>query len=278
MLNSSSKYWTSRNSFNNSMLLIKKFLFKHGLAKPLLSIRYGDEVYIAEMIREYKKKMSISAHSSINILDVGCGAGVDIAFFGIDHYYGVDIDGFPREVAIEKGYHDARNYGVNLQIPYKDNSFHVALIIDVNAHINEKQFLNILTEISRVLKKDGLVIIVAELNNSGISYNYFRTNSPKLYYEFIEAMDHINNQYEIEFDQSLNSGSIVILHKKILIGQLLPLIHYFFYFKINTTSKLFKFLSIFIDVLLSFADQLINKFVFGKKNKSFLVAYVCKLS
>ena len=97
------------------------------------------------------------------VLEIGCGTG-----YGANHLSGsassivaIDI----REGGIS---YCQDKYGKDnlvfleadgLKLPFKDNSFDIALSFQVVEHIEPKSVLNYLTEIKRVLKKEGTFIL-----------------------------------------------------------------------------------------------------------------------
>ena len=140
-------------------------------------------------LQEYFKKLNINSVSRYFItrrlifldkylknkkgssLDIGCAFGIFTEFMkkkGFDSY-GIDMDknliGFAKEHGTAKyKYHAAEN------LPFKDNKFDVVLLFAVLEHVVDRG--NALREINRVLKKDGIAIIIVP---NTWSYFYFRS-------------------------------------------------------------------------------------------------------
>lgn len=59
-----------------------------------MSIRIGDEKFIKSSLKELQVN---------TILDIACGAGKDILVDYSQNCIGIDIDGYPAELALKKG-------------------------------------------------------------------------------------------------------------------------------------------------------------------------------
>lgn len=96
-------------------------------------------------------------------LDIGCGEGIflgELAKRGID-VKGVDID----KQALEKAKDNFRRLNVKVdvkkssadKIPFKNESFEQIICLDVLEHVKNPN--NVISEINRILRKNGKVII-----------------------------------------------------------------------------------------------------------------------
>jgi len=110
-------------------------------------MRLGTETFFTHQLSRISK-----TKGSIKILDVGCGWGQHIADPEHHHFYGVDIEGFPKAMTLEKGYKEAREYAENNAIYYNNVSFDVALLINVNAHLPDELLSSLLSEVAKKLK------------------------------------------------------------------------------------------------------------------------------
>ena len=92
------------------------------------------------------------------ILDIGCGDGFigkEIKNFGYS-VYGLEISEDNVKKAIKNGV-KAKKGDVSKKFPFKDNSFDYLFAGEIIEHLFDTQFF--ISEIKRVLKKDGIVII-----------------------------------------------------------------------------------------------------------------------
>jgi len=124
-------------------------------------LAYGRHIliqWVKEFIEENKKK-------NYKILDIGCGEGNDL--MNIDNeikkqncsaeLYGIEYYEKYRNVSLKKGIHAIN---INLErdhFPYKDNFFDIIIINQVTEHI--KEIFYVYSEISRILKNRGLLIV-----------------------------------------------------------------------------------------------------------------------
>jgi ubiquinone/menaquinone biosynthesis C-methylase UbiE len=132
--------------------------------------------YYSERTRKGKKHMMKymkflrkgSSSSPLKMLDVGCGEGYyvrDAIEEGINAY-GIDISTHALENALAE-VKDRITFGSITEIPFSDEEFDVMTAFDVIEHIHPKDTLNAITEIRRVLKPDGIVIITTPSSNFG---------------------------------------------------------------------------------------------------------------
>jgi len=119
-----------------------------------------------------------------SVLDIGCGVGVDALNVAtkVKEITALDVDKKSLKIAqksltykglknIEFKFHDA-----NTKLPFADQSFHKVICSDVLEHLNNRNFA--LKEIKRVLKKNGLLLLVTDNPNTNWKkqlkrYGYF---------------------------------------------------------------------------------------------------------
>lgn len=92
-------------------------------------------------------------------LDVGCGDGI-IAYFAKKNYrqiYGVDVSDIALKIAERRGVITRKINVNNEALPFENNYFDAITCLDVIEHVFEP--VDLINEISRVLKKGGIVII-----------------------------------------------------------------------------------------------------------------------
>ena len=140
------EYW--KNEFeHDSQLLLK------------LILRYN---------QYFKKYFELSDDFIINkkILDVGCGPNcsfewaVDAFGIGLDHL----IDKYNLEFKLSK-YEDFIRIASKVEyIPFKNNVFDIVSSINSLDHVDDVDVS--IKEITRVLKKDGLFLLIVDINNT----------------------------------------------------------------------------------------------------------------
>lgn len=125
--------------------------------------RYNEDYY-QERIKYYSKKHMIKyikyflKKNEIKWLDIGCGLGYfvkEAVEEGVD-CYGIDISEYAVKNAIIK---DRIKLGSITNIPFGDETFDVVSAFDVIEHIHPKDTEKAFSEIYRVLKKGGYLIM-----------------------------------------------------------------------------------------------------------------------
>jgi methionine biosynthesis protein MetW len=97
--------------------------------------------------------------SGLQILDVGCGPGVDISFLiESNEVHGVDIADEALKIASEQGIITHRlDLSQVKQLPFSEESFDIVIATDILEHLFLPEKL--LMEIRRLLKTSGLAIL-----------------------------------------------------------------------------------------------------------------------
>lgn len=92
------------------------------------------------------------------IIDIGCGTGHVAESLNGREWYGVDIS--PKSVEYAKNfYNDVKVGDATSRIPFKDDSFDVALSLSTMHHAYDN-IDDIVSETKRVLKPSGLFVII----------------------------------------------------------------------------------------------------------------------
>jgi len=267
-------YWESRKTSLTPIRKVANFLKQNKFFKKifyiLYSTRLADEAFIDSAIRHYKIK---------SVLDVPCGEGR--AVFGshpeIKWIAGVDIPGFPIEVARFRGYTELKTYhppNYEFQISQQVDAI---TIMQVNAHIDIETFGKIMSQSLQNLKKGGIVILINEYNNDGLSYKFFQSSERK-FQSFLKNTQHDYFEYETEFLEKLGDlfPKLQIIKRKPLSSDFVCLIDYYLYIFESTPYNFIYWLSMFLDIPLGILNYFENLFL-KRVNKSFLVGYVCKI-
>ena len=118
----------------------------------------------------------------------------------------VDIDKTGLKLAREKGLDTF--YASALELPIKDNQVDVVLCLDLIEHVKEDNRL--VKETSRVLRKDGKVILTTPMQN-GVSF-------PFLSKERVEAINkgwgHVRKGYSLESIKKLFENNSLLIERK----------------------------------------------------------------
>ena len=129
------------------------------MIKRYFDLNYGREI-IFHWIEDYTKKYEKNK-KNFKILDIGCGWGYDLTgLWEISkniELYGIEIDDEKIAACQQK---NIMIFKINCEtdrIPVNDNFFDIIIINQVLEHTKEIFF--ICSEISRVLKKQGILII-----------------------------------------------------------------------------------------------------------------------
>jgi SAM-dependent methyltransferase len=134
---------------------------------------YNAEYYSERVASKSKRHMMkymkfLQKGSTLKMLDVGCGEGYyvrDAMNEGINAY-GIDISTHAIENALAE-VKDRITFGSITEIPFADEEFDIMTAFDVIEHIDPKYTSNMVEEIRRVLKPDGIIIITTPNSNFG---------------------------------------------------------------------------------------------------------------
>lgn len=163
------------------------------LVHPHFSIKY----YLYRDIKKIIKKYSFKG----KILDVGCGEKPYRQLFkNSSRYVGIDFKNYSKnEVFTQEkpDFYFSKNYLKTLQLPFKSNSFDHVVSFQVLEH--HKDPPKMISEMVRVVKKNGLIIITAP-------FIWGLHEEPHDYYRFTE--------YAFRYLLEVNSCKILYLKKQ----------------------------------------------------------------
>jgi len=114
--------------------------------------------------KETLKMLDEIVPKNIKILDIGCGTGHVAEVLKDRKWYGVDISPLSIEKA-KQYYKEAKVGDITRNIPFPSNSFDAVFALGIFHHIPDKM-REALKEIRRVLKKNGVLIIVDHNNKN----------------------------------------------------------------------------------------------------------------
>lgn len=265
------QYWTERDPKGRRSF--RTMLGDDRIISRLLSLRAGSEAFLKGEIDRVRSETGFEV---VKVLDIACGWGVSFAASGKAQFYGVDIPGFPKSVTISNGYIDAQEYGENLEIPYADDLFDICTIVNLNAHIPTSLYSQLLDQARKKLKPNGVLLIVAELDNNGLSYSLMRSLSPTSLDRMVAGMDHTNFLFESEFDQILAESKVTIGKKLTVVGNMLPVLHYISWAFNKSPYDAFRYPAFIVDAGLSLFDNVLTILRLGGPGRRFIVGYRCR--
>lgn len=117
----------------------------------------------------------------------------------------VDIDNPGLNIAKKQGLKTL--YASALELPIKDNRVDVVLCLDLIEHVKEDDKL--LKEISRVLKKDGRVILTTPMHN-GVSFPFLSKEKIEV---TIREWGHLRKGYSLEQIKELFQNNDLVIQK-----------------------------------------------------------------
>lgn len=260
-------YWENRNAKSNFLSSLKrKILYSSwiNVFYPFVSIRFGDEKYIKDTLAEA---------NTVTILDIACGAGKDILVYYSQNCIGIDIDGYPKEEVIKKGYKEALVYNqpdYNFQL---NEPIDIISCINLNAHIPFEALEKILNTAFKYCRNGAHIIFVAEFYG-GYSYEKHFKNE-KNRNDLVNEMEHFYFESEDRFLKKLYQAfpKLELINRKSLTTIVSSIQYKYYFFKGKKPLRLICYIS---DFFLSIFNYL--KLKTQKKSKTaFLVGYKFKI-
>ena len=127
-------------------------------------------IYIRKLL-EYNfivyKKIINNLQSNLidnaSVLDLGCGTGEFSVFFQDYNYTGIDIE--PKYINYAKNNYDGHFELMDAScMLFENNSLDLIVVFGVFHHINTEKCLKIFDEMNRVLKKNGKIFIMEDVD------------------------------------------------------------------------------------------------------------------
>jgi cyclopropane fatty-acyl-phospholipid synthase-like methyltransferase len=138
-----------------------------------------------------------NVHEGANVLDLGCGAGM-LALLkrkGVT-LTGVDLSPECSEAARRNGYDFTMTTKLS-NLPFADQTFDYVVSLDVIGHIGFEEKDAVLSEVSRVLRPDGVTMHGIECTDHDARKNYAEMN-PEDLRKFVEIDGHVGLEEEQE--------------------------------------------------------------------------------
>jgi SAM-dependent methyltransferase len=177
-------YWQNRKTQVSRLSSFKRW----PLVQWLFSVRIGDEAFI---------RAHLTALGRPRVLDVACGVGKMQITAIASRTYGVDIAGFPKDIAAARGYRTVEyappDYAFELP-----ESVDVVTCIDLNAHIDFETLSSIIRSALSHLGPGGRLLLIGEFDNDGIGYRVMKA-FPSRFRSYVVGMKHWHFTRESEF-------------------------------------------------------------------------------
>jgi ubiquinone/menaquinone biosynthesis C-methylase UbiE len=179
-------------------------------ARELYNFTYAQDNLNSETLlkisKEIKEKDPYGYYADLlskefkgNTLDLGCGPGEKTASLKIQNYTGADI-AVTALKAGRKTYPKKRFICANAEkLPFKDNSFDNIIFFEIIEHIPNYQ--KSITEIKRILKKDGKLFIATPNRLRWLVFPFYYLMSEKFKITFASFFGKGNKEESRKLDQ-----------------------------------------------------------------------------
>ena len=171
---------------------------------------YDEEIYLEHMSRYIFASQFVKDKVT---LDIACGSGYGADFLskeGARRIIGIDISNETINYCKKKYSHDNISFLIgNVEnIPIKNNEIDVIISMETIEHVDEKAQLSFISEISRIMKNDG-VFIVSTPNSlvypKGNPFHVKEMNPT----EFISTLQKKFNKVNIFYQDNVESNYIM---------------------------------------------------------------------
>lgn len=159
---------------------------------------YGDQSEFEKEIVEKRKNLILNSKKAETVLDLGCGTGTFLRFISkkAKKVFAVDasekmIQKAKKRVDAEKLSNVQIQFADALKLPFEKDFFDTVYCINTFYHIKDKE--KVISEISRVLKKNGTAYIEFYNVLNPFAFlrtiaNHFAKNMPHVYPDFIPGL------------------------------------------------------------------------------------------
>lgn len=261
------EYWEGRavRPPNSIGSVVKRSPLTRGAVDVLFSVRASDEIFLARVLKERGIR---------SVLDVACGPGKAVIPSIADYVAGVDIKGFPAQIALAAGYDECVEYEPPDYEFELSRQVDAVAAINLNAHIPPQSYRRILDRALRFLRPGGTLILIHEYDNDGASYRGMHRKRDK-FDRFVKGMEHWHLRYEQETMDELDSGlgGLRLVRRRPLTAGLLPAIHYYAYSAGRNPGRFLQACFVAADIPISMINW-VQARLFAGRNKCFLVGYV----
>ena len=260
-------YWANRSVRSGYRIghLLKRSRLTQALTNIVFSLRASDEVFLATVLRRRNVQ---------SVLDVACGGGKAVIPAVAEYVVGADISGFPAGEALAKGYATCVEYRSPEYQFTIDREVDAVTAVNLNAHISHTGYRTILGRALGFLRTKGVLVLIHEYDNDGISYRLMRRN-PKKFKRFVEGMEHWHLTHESEFLKSVEADfpELRLVRRRALTCGMLPGLHYYAYLMEKDPGPFAAKVLIGADIPLSLINYLQSR-IGSRLDRCFLVGYV----
>jgi SAM-dependent methyltransferase len=144
---------------------------------------YGGRIYFGylSLCLDFLKKYNNDL-SKVKVLEAGCGDGrflCELKKTGAEDLYGIDYS--ERAISFAKIFVPKANIQTAdiKSLPYEDGFFDTIFLIEVLEHIKLDEVGSVLSELSRVLKKEGQLIITVPSKNVPVGSKHYQHFTPE---------------------------------------------------------------------------------------------------
>ncbi len=152
---------------------------KFNYEEMFMGVREGKpKMYLRSFKQDYRLRSLVKTvvFDKGKLLDVGCGGGMLTEslpyYFPKASIYGCDVSSTAIVYAKKLGSGKVKYSQIkNKRLPYRDNFFDVCICFDVLEHVPNVKFF--LSEVRRVLKKDGKFFLIVPCEGEKFTYTWF---------------------------------------------------------------------------------------------------------
>lgn len=186
-------------------------------------IRRQEYNFTIDSFEEYE---SLCANKKLKVLDIGCGVVPLCNYISLKGHDVVALDPMKNDIDfliqndMNKLHNSTVNYmhGYGEKLPFEDNSFDVVYSVSVMEHIASGNDLIVLSEILRVLKVGGRLILTTDvMPNDGLNdrkYTYpFTSNTLLTVFNFLNHYESIDEKEKKSLLNALDNLTWEEVHK-----------------------------------------------------------------
>lgn len=252
-------YWEQRAKQVSRLSAIKRW----PPLQWLLSVRIGDEAFIRRQLCRLGQP---------TVLDVACGVGKMQISAVAKRTYGVDITGFPKDVASARGYRVAE-YAPPDYLFDLPESVDVITCIDLNAHVEFESFATIIRSAESHINARGQLLLIGEFDNDGFGYRLMKRSHAR-FTRYVLGMKHWHFARESEFVERFEATFPQLRRvQRSEIVCMPPSSHFYACFaNKDVNGAMMKTAFLIADVALSLLNNLLR--LFPASDSAFRVGYV----